>query len=83
MPSVAVCYDSAEIKAKTNRSRKQLKQLRPLILRRFTALSPHFFTDVPPFCRTFAGFDAADKLLLPARNKQILPGLPLIRLHQE
>jgi hypothetical protein len=64
---------------------------------------------LPPFCRTFAGFDfaaesppfftagffaasptfghlssctATDGLLLPARSGQILPGLPLVRLHQ-
>jgi hypothetical protein len=41
----------------------------------------------PFFCRLFAALlpvsDSAAKQLLPARNKQILPGLPLIRLHQE
>jgi hypothetical protein len=36
-----------------------------------------------PFATLFAGFDSVAKLLLPARNKQILPSLPLIRLHQE
>jgi hypothetical protein len=65
----------------------QLKQLRPLILRRFTAFSPHFAGLFPrPSC-CFTGhaaysppilpaFVATDMLLLPARNKQILPGLP-------
>jgi hypothetical protein len=52
---------------------------------KLAADSPPFFTAVffAAFCRTFAGFDSAAKLLPPARNKQILPGLPLIRLHQE
>jgi hypothetical protein len=35
-----------------------------------------FVMIVPPIPRRFAGFDAADNLLLPARNKQILPGFP-------
>jgi hypothetical protein len=35
-----------------------------------------FVMIVPPMPRRCAGFDAADNLLLPARNKHILPGLP-------
>jgi hypothetical protein len=46
-----------------------------------------FAADSPPWCRRFAAppfcYDSAAQLLLPARNKQILPSLPLIRLHQE
>jgi hypothetical protein len=49
---------SAELKAKTNRSKMQLKQLRPLILRRFTALSPHFAGLVPAAELLFHGHAA-------------------------
>jgi hypothetical protein len=37
---------------------------------------PGLVTAVLLFRRTSSGFEAADKLLLPARNEQILPGLP-------
>jgi hypothetical protein len=51
-----------------------------------------FAADLPPFCRQFTAvwppFGRAVVLLkfcplLPARNNQVLPSLPLIRLHQE
>jgi hypothetical protein len=47
-----------------------------ILLKNSPPIPRRFCTAVPPFRRTLAGFDAADKLLLPARNKQILPGLP-------
>jgi hypothetical protein len=39
------------------------QKISPPIHRRFTALSPHFFTALPLFCRTFSGFEAGFSVL--------------------